>query len=205
MNEQGVYRTIVADPPWHYDEFMHAGRTAGWRKRAAAGLPLLTQTDIERKRLPYQTMSVAEIAALPVSDLSESSAGCFLWTTNKYLPDAFDVLAAWGFSYRQTVVWDKIAFSPFGGSVAPNAAEFLLVGARGNHRWLARSRTSVIRVGKTRHSVKPEAFLDLVEEVSPGPYLEMFARRTRLGWDTWGDQALNHVTLGAVSVRGETR
>jgi N6-adenosine-specific RNA methylase IME4 len=178
------YRTIVADPPWHYDGY--ATMPGNARKRGHT---------VKVSALPYSSLSLGEICQLRVP--AASSARVFLWTTNRYLPAAFVVLAAWGFSYKQTLVWHKTGNpSPFGGSVAPNHAEFLLVAERGDPELLGRLAGSVISAQKPyAHSQKPEVFLDLVEQVSPGPYLELFARRQRLGWDTWGDEALNHVSL----------
>jgi N6-adenosine-specific RNA methylase IME4 len=181
------YRTIVADPPWVYDRafvsFTHNGE--GPR--------------IERD-LPYESMAVEDIASLPIPSLAEKDCRLFLWTTNRYLPDSFGVLRAWGFEYVQTLVWRKTGNpSPFGGSVAPNHAEYLLVGKRGAPAILSRLSSSVIDAPAAvfGHSTKPEAFLDHIEAVSPGPYLELFSRRARLGWDTHGDESLSHVELSA--------
>lgn len=189
------YRTIVADPPWSYPEgFAGYNRNPGvWSRR------------VERP-LPFSAMSLDAIRALPIADLACRDCRLFLWTTQRYLPDAIAIIASWGFRYRQTIVWHKTASSPFGGSIAPNNAEFLLVsikGAPSAGRW---KDGCVVRAsgnggGETdgtrqiKHSRKPEVFLDLVETVSPGPYLELFARRQRLGWDTWGDQAFEHVDV----------
>jgi N6-adenosine-specific RNA methylase IME4 len=180
------YRTIVADPPWHYDDYATMPGNAGKKGHT-----------VKRPDMPYGSLTVDEIGALsPPADPS----GCrfFLWTTNKYLPFAFSVLTAWGAEYKQTLVWHKTGNpSPFGGSVAPNHAEFLLVAERGNPELLGRLTGSVIAARKPyAHSQKPECFLDHVEAVSPAPYLEMFSRRARLGWDTWGDESLEHVQLG---------
>jgi N6-adenosine-specific RNA methylase IME4 len=147
-----VYRTIVADPPWHYESTPHG-------------------------------------------------VWLFMWTTNRYLPDAFNVVNAWGFEYRQTIVWAKPSF-PIGGCVTPNAAEYLLVGRRGTVRlkdkWPGGSVVTAPKGAKAgSHSSKPEVFLDLVERVAPGPYLEMFARRARFGWDYWGDQSLGTAEMAA--------
>ncbi len=179
------YRTIVADPPWHYDGMLGGhSRTPGKWEGAYESVPL-----------PYQTMSVGEIADLPVSEWALTDARLFLWTTNRYLHDAFHVAEAWGFAYKQTLTWHKP--DAFAGSVAPNS-EFLLVAARGTPGRINRLASSVIAHSQTKtHSRKPDVFLDLVEQVSPGPYLELFARRQRLGWDTWGDEALEHVRMGA--------
>lgn len=182
------YRTIVADPPWHYEGF------SGYQ-----GTPGTDNWRVVRKALPYAAMSVEQIAALPVVDLAEKNARVFLWTTSRYLPDAFGILSSWGFQYRQALVWHKTGRPfPFGGSVAPIHAEFLLVGARGVPARLSRLKSSVVAIPRPHlHSQKPDAWLDLIEQVSPGPYLELFARRQRLGWDTWGNEALNHVELSA--------
>jgi N6-adenosine-specific RNA methylase IME4 len=184
------YRTIVADPPWHYDSFPSTEAT-GQDKRLAPGKSL-------SRPMSYPSMTVEEICALPIASLADDSARVFLWTTNRYLPDSFGVLAAWGFTYRQTLLWVKPGVPPFGGSVARNFAEFLLVGTRGKPERLSVAHSNVITASKSKaqHSRKPEAFLDLVEAVSPGPYVELFARRARFGWDYWGDQSLGTAELG---------
>jgi N6-adenosine-specific RNA methylase IME4 len=141
-------------------------------------------------------MTVEAIAELPVHRwIHPEGAFVFLWTTNRYLPDAFDVLSAWQFRYRQLLVWTKGDASPFAGSVAPNCAEYLLVGRKGGARRIGTWPSSVIAANRGEHSRKPDVFGDLIESVSPGPYLELFARRQRLGWDTWGNEALEHVAL----------
>jgi len=172
------YSTIVADPPWHYDS--HATMPGSANKKGHA---------VKREALPYSTMSLTEIRSVPVEELAAPDAWLFLWTTNAYLPDAFTVMEAWGFHYRQTLVWHKTGNpSPFGGSVAPNHAEFLLVGAHGRPKVEGRHKAgSVIAAPKPyEHSRKPEVFLDIIEEVAPAPRVELFARRDRLGWDSWG-------------------
>jgi N6-adenosine-specific RNA methylase IME4 len=177
------YRTIVVDPPWDYPEgFATRSRTPGkWTG------------PIWYYDLPYPSMTFEEICALPVHDLAEPDARLFLWATNRYLDDAFDVLRAWRFKYRQTLTWKKL--DALSGSVAPNS-EFLLVASRGAPGIKTRLANAVIERSQTKtHSRKPDVFLDLVEQVSPGPYLEMFARRQRLGWDTWGNEALEHVAI----------
>lgn len=181
------YRTIVADPPWQ-----HPGTgspRAGWRNAWAT----------EREApLNYPSMTIGAIAGLPVETLPAADCRVFLWATNTVLPDAYIVLRAWGFQYRQTLVWRKPDANPIGGSVAPNA-EFLLVGVRGRPPVLRRLPNAVMEHprGGLRHSEKPEMWLDLIEQASPPPRIELFARRQRLGWDTWGDEALGHVTMAS--------
>src|SRR5436309_1414792 len=118
----GRYRTIVADPPWRYEGF------------ASSPTPRKGQSQrVKVTVLPYEAMDVADICALPVGTLSADNARLFLWTTNRYLRDGFTVCEAWGFRYRQTLVWQKTGNpSPFGGSVAPVHAEFLLVATKGS-------------------------------------------------------------------------
>lgn len=177
------YRTIVADPPWAYpDGFATRSRTPGkW------------QGPTTNYALPYRSLNVWQICALPVAELADPASRLFLWATNRYLPDAFMVMRAWGFEYRQTLTWDKS--DALGGSIAPNS-EFLLVGVRGSAGMLKRLPSAVIRTAHTKeHSRKPDIFIDLIEQVSPGPYVELFARRHRLGWDVWGDQSANTAEL----------
>jgi N6-adenosine-specific RNA methylase IME4 len=168
------YSTIVADPPWHYDARPVGGGKPGTMGRA--------------KPFPYSTMSIADICAMPVGGLAGPDCILWLWTTNRWLREAFDVLDAWSFRYTQTLVWGKNNPMPV-GSVAPSAAEFLLVGKRGNPRteWVWPSSVIVTaRPSARAHSVKPDCFRDYIEAASPGPYVELFARAPRLGWDSWG-------------------
>lgn len=179
------YRTIVADPPWHYDAMPRGGVTPGSFGRT--------------QRLGYQTMTLDEIKAMPVLEMAADDAVLFLWTTNRYLPETFAVMSAWGFSYRQTIVWGKNNPMPV-GSVAPSATEFLLVGRRGKPTTQMGFPSSVVitpRPSSRRHSEKPECFLDFIEQTSPAPRVELFARRARFGWDYWGDQSLGTAEMAA--------
>ena len=168
------YRTIVADPPWDYPEgFATQSRTPG--KWAGA---------VRTQSLPYSSMSVDDIATMPVEELSDRDCRLFLWATNRYLPDSLSIVAEWGFRYRQLLTWHKL--DGLGGSVAPNS-EFMVVAVKGSPSRLSRAPAAVICHAQAKaHSVKPEEFRDLIETVSPGPYVELFARQPRLGWDHWG-------------------
>jgi N6-adenosine-specific RNA methylase IME4 len=181
------YRTIVADPPWPYDE--------GW--------PGWALSRAERLALPYPSMALEEIKELPVARMIEPEGYVFLWTTNRYLEDAFAVARAWTFRPRQTVVWCKEPRGKGPGGMFATTTEFVVIAQRIGPRSNARGqRTSGQRIDTSwfqwprgEHSAKPEAFLDIVEQVSPGPYLEMFARRARFGWDYWGDESLGTANL----------
>lgn len=198
-----TYRTIVADPPWRYEEFVgFSGPRPGPDENGLRPIPLIRRS----RPLPYPSMEVAEIAELPVGDLAAPDGWLWLWTTNRYLPDAFGVLDAWGFKYAAQVVWHKgNGVSPFSQSPISKItdAEFLLVGRRGKAKRTGTLPGLVIRAPRGgSHSRKPEVFLDLIEQATPGPYLEMFSRRARLGWDTWGDEALGGTdALSVAAVR----
>lgn len=173
------YRTIVADPPWHYDG------TTGVNRGTNAG----TRAPF----LPYPTMAVCEIEALDVP--AADDAHLFLWTTQRYLWGGFRVMRAWGFRYSAALTWCKDPIGVGPGGLFAVTSEFILYGRRGRPKHKQRVETTWWNWPRGTHSQKPDAFLDLVEQTVDGPYLEMFARRQRLGWDTWGDQALEHVNL----------
>ena len=175
------YRTIVADPPWEYDKY----------------IPTLTRAKKTwRRPHPYPMMPLADIIDLPVQMFAEFSCRLFLWTTSRHLPAAFKVMDAWGFTYKQTIVWRKTGqVTVLPASIAPNHAEYLLVGVIGKPPRKTHWESSVVEAPIERHSKKPELFMDIIETVSPGPYLELFARRNRLGWDTWGNEAIEHVEV----------
>lgn len=165
------YGTIVADPPWHYP-YGHPAR--------------------EHKKHPYPTLTIGQLCELPVTDWADQSAHLYLWTTNEHLRYAFNVLGAWGFTFKNVITWCKPGLGM--GGTFRNSTELVLLGERGKHELKRRDvGTWHVWPKSSENSRKPDAFLDLVESVSHGPYLEMFARRNRMGWDTWGNEALEHV------------
>lgn len=199
----GKYRTIVADPPW-------AARPAVDNPRCLIcgklrlGYPQGRcnckdpKFDLKAGRydIGYKTLSVADIAALPVADLSDHDAHLYLWTTSRFVRDAYEVCEAWGFRYSCMLVWSKppkgLAEPPFTPS-----AEFVLFAKRGKPKATGRHTGTVFDWPRGRHSAKPDAFLDIVETVSPGPYVELFARRARFGWDYWGNESLGTASMEA--------
>ncbi len=186
------YRTIVADPPWPYPDDKRGWGVGVGEKSWRNGK--------QRVKTPYPSMTLKAIRDLPVSDLADDVAHLYLWTTNRHLHEAFHVATAWGFRHAQTLVWAKTPIGSFLGGAFGANVEFVLFCRRGTlstKSSLPSSWFTWERVGAGSHSRKPEAFLDIVEGISPGPYLELFARRQRLGWDTWGNEALAHVELGA--------
>lgn len=203
----GKYRTIVADPPWDHADGTGAKIDIGYRKtRRPLDGPAITT------RPPYPVMSVDAIKAVAVLDLAERDAHLYLWTTNRYLRDVWSVAEAWGFRGVCILTWCKKAPGFLGGGAFPSNTEFCLFARRGNlpalsraeGRWFQWPRRvgPPVREGEKRntmHSAKPEHFIDLVEQVSPGPYVELWSRRHRLGWDVWGNESANTATVEGVT------
>lgn len=152
----------------------------------------------EHRRLNrYGTMTLQEILDLPVAQFADEPAHLYLWVPNALLPEGLAVLKSWGFQYKSNIVWHKIRKDggPDGRGVGfyfRNVTELLLFGIRGkNARTLApgRSQVNFLATRKREHSRKPDEMYELIESCSPGPFLELFARGTRKGWKTWGDQS----------------
>ncbi len=179
---KGGYRTILADPPWQFTN--RTGKMAPEHRRLSR----------------YATLSLDDIAAMPVAGVTAETAHLYLWVPNALLPDGLRILDAWGFTYKSNIVWHKIRKD--GGSDGRgvgfyfrNVTELVLFGVKGkNARTLPPGRTQVNLLGtrKREHSRKPDEFYDIVEACSPGPYLELFARGPRQGWTSWGNQAAEY-------------
>lgn len=170
--EPPLYRTIVADPPWRY------GNQRGAVARGHA-------------RKFYPTMPLDEIKALTVaSEHAAPDAHLWLWGVNQLMDEAFAVCRAWGFEPVTMATWCKP--QPGVGYYLRNNTEHVILATRGNPMVPEHKPTaSWFKWPRGAHSAKPDAFYDLVEQVSPGPYLEMFSRTARLGWDTWGNESLH--------------
>ena len=161
------FRTIYADPPWPYKNQGSNGAAAN----------------------QYRSMSVSDIAALPVEKLAADVSQLHLWTTNAFLEDAYGVLKAWGFEYKTLLVWEKPHFG--GGNYWRLCHEFLMLGTRGGAQFPdgQRGHRSVMQADREKdHSQKPEEFRQLVEQVGKAPRLELFGRRQAPGWVVWGNE-----------------
>jgi N6-adenosine-specific RNA methylase IME4 len=162
---QEKYQTIVIDPPWDYE------REGFVNTRVPS--------------VPYVTMSLDDIAKLPVGSLAQENCHLYLWTTNLFLPMSFALLEKWGFKYATLLTWVKPrqVLSHWFNS----KTEHVIFGVKGSQPPGRRDATTVILGDRPkRHSTKPEEFYKLVESYSPGPWLEMFARKERPGWKSWG-------------------
>jgi N6-adenosine-specific RNA methylase IME4 len=131
-------------------------------------------------------MTLAEIKTLPVSELAEPDAHLWLWVTNATLPVAREVMEAWGFTYRSPLTWIKPRLGL--GNYLRNMTEHLLLGTRGQAPVRFRSQGTWLFAPLQDHSHKPEEVYAVIERCSPGPYLELFARRRQPGWDAWGNE-----------------
>jgi N6-adenosine-specific RNA methylase IME4 len=131
-------------------------------------------------------MSVSSVADLDVGALAATDAHLYLWTTNRYLFDAFGIARAWGFAPSQTLTWCKPRMGIGPGGAFSNTTEWILFCRRGMLKPTQRMDSTWWEWPRRGHSVKPPEFLDIVESVSPAPRVELFARQPRLGWDHWG-------------------
>lgn len=165
----------VIDPPWPYPE--------GFNGFGA------------RRALPYEAMLLEAIAALDVRSVLEREGYLFVWTTNRYLEAAYPIVAGWGCTPRQTIVWAKPegARQGLGGMFATNV-EFCIVAqairpgtnAHGRRTRGVRMPSSWFTWPVREHSEKPDEFYAVVEQVARGPYADIFARKQRLGWTALG-------------------
>lgn len=189
----GGFSTVLADPPWRFTN--RTGKVAPEHRR------------LDR----YSTMSLEAIMNLDVQGALAPKAHLYLWVPNALLPDGMRVLEAWGFRYVSNIVWAKRRKDggPDGRGVGfyfRNVTELLLFGVRGkNARTLApgRRQVNMIETRKREHSRKPDEQYQLIEDCSPGPFLELFARHnTRPCWTVWGDESPDEVAPRGVAHKG---
>lgn len=158
--------TLVIDPPWDWGDEGDVSQFGRARPR-------------------YATMPLAEIAALPIGSLSEPNAHIYLWITNRSLPKGFSLLEGWGFRYITMLTWCKPSIGM--GNYFRGSTEQILFGVRGSLSLLRHDIGTWFQAARGgEHSAKPDEFFRLVQDCSPGPWLEMFARREREGWTVWG-------------------
>ena len=166
VRSESRFRTIYADPPWSYNNTVARGAADNH----------------------YRTMSLQDICAEPVAQLAEDDAHLHLWTTNGFLREAFEVMDAWGFQFKSCLVWIKPQLGM--GNYWRVSHEFLLLGVKGSLRFRDRTCRSWLIHPRSQHSRKPFAVRRLIEQVSPGPYLELYGReeQPRTEWTVYGNQ-----------------
>jgi N6-adenosine-specific RNA methylase IME4 len=172
------FSTILADPPWQFEN--RTGKMAPEHKRLSR----------------YSTLTLEEIKGIPVQDAVSDSGHLYLWVPNALLSQGLEVMKAWGFTYKTNIIWYKTRKDGGPdrrgvGFYFRNVTEIILFGVRGkNARTLKPGRTqeNIIVKQKREHSRKPDEQYLLIESCSPGPFLELFARGSRLKWYCWGNQ-----------------
>lgn len=188
------YDAILADPPWHF--------------RARTALQVGNWTSRRDAEKHYKVMGVDDIAALPVKDLAADDCHLFLWITGPLLVAGrhIEIMKAWGFRpSAMGFVWIKLKKScdarqiriiPFAecdlhvglGLTTRKNAEYVVIGRRGNCHRNARDVREIIMAPVRQHSRKPDEIYSRIERYCDGPYLELFARQRREGWDAWGNE-----------------
>lgn len=163
------YRVIYADPPWSYNDKQDTDYYGGAEKH-------------------YGTMPLNEIAALPISRITEKDAVLFLWTTSPLIFDSKQIFEAWGFTYKSMFIWDKVKTGM--GHYNSVRHEMLLICTKGSctpdTKRMFDSVQSIER--SENHSEKPQEFRDIIETLYAGERIELFARTKRDGWDVWGNE-----------------
>ncbi len=176
----GKYKTICADPPWAYVTRSKKGQT-----RSAS--------------VHYNVMTLESIMALPVADLAADDCVLLLWSLNPMLPHALRVIDAWGFTFKTVgFTWAKTtkrtqeSWAPkwhFGmGHWTRQNTESILLATRGNPKRISKGVRQLFFAPVREHSRKPDTLFDEIERLLPGPYVELFARSHRLGWDSFGNE-----------------
>jgi N6-adenosine-specific RNA methylase IME4 len=186
----GPYSTILADPPWRF--INRTGKMAPEHRRL----------------LRYPTLTLEQICEIPVVKVASANAHLYLWVPNALLADGLEVMRNWGFTYKTNLVWYKTRKDggPDGRGVGfyfRNVTEIVLFGTRGHMRTLqpGRTQTNILISQKREHSRKPDQIYTIIEQCSPGPYLELFARFCRTGWDQWGNEDVEVNSSNGVAMR----
>jgi N6-adenosine-specific RNA methylase IME4 len=167
-----LYDVIVIDPPW------------GLKK-------IIREVRPNQKEFDYPTMTIEEIKAFPVKDVMTDNCHVFLWTTQKYLPYAFDILKEWGLTYVLTMVWHKNGgFQPFG--LPQYNCEFVLYAHKGNPKFIDTKAFNCCFNGERgKHSEKPDSFYDVIDRVCDGNKIDIFARKERnKKWEVYGNEVI---------------
>ena len=198
-----LFKTIIADPPWPY-KGGGRGAPVGTGGRGGDGTTKNGRKIIQTSAGEhYNLMSLDDIMEMGISEIVSSEAHLYLWTTNSFMEHAYEVMSRWGFDFKTIVTWVKIKKgtvlepSMKTGYYFRSATEHVLFGTRGNLRLAETAGTpTAFFAERLEHSRKPEAIYKMAEEQSPAPRLELFARRLRDGWYSFGNE-LNVTLTGA--------
>lgn len=198
------FQTIVADPPWKYGSTgAHLQDRTGGRNVDGRGANVSSEHR-------YGSMSINELKDLNVTSVTADNAHLYLWTTNSFMVEAHELACSWGFCPKTIITWVKIKKqtknntdlepSRKSGYYYRGATEHIIFCVRGSLKLqTSRALPTALLTERLPHSVKPDEFYDMVDEASPGPVLELFARRARQGWAAWGEQAPGHIDVFAAA------
>ena len=167
LEAQGMFQTIVIDPPWDWSD---EGDVNQFRR---------TKPD-------YATMSIEEIEKLPIDKISDENCHLYLWVTNRSLPKAFGLIKNWGFRYITCLTWVKPSIGV--GNYFRGSTEQILFAVKGSQPLKRKDVGTHFLANRGEvHSAKPDEFYSLVESCSYAPYIDVFGRKERYGWSVWGE------------------
>lgn len=197
LEEMGRFKTVVVDPPWpisfgnltreeiavqHAKKIRELGTSYNGHGDGGKSFGRYAKLD-------YETLSLAEIAEIGIERVCDVDCMVFLWTTQGFLPNSFDILKAWGLRYWCTMTWQK-AIGPKPLNRPYYNSEFVLLAAKGKPCFVSETGLFACNAWKARgHSSKPEEFYDLLRRVTPAPRLDVFGRRPIAGFQSWGNEA----------------
>ena len=167
LEAQGLFQTIVIDPPWDWGDEGDVNQFG-------------------RAKPDYHTMPIEDIKALPINRIADENCHLYLWVTNRSLPKAFELMAAWGFRYITCLTWVKPSIGM--GNYFRGSTEQVLFGVKGSQMLKRRDVGTHFEAPRgDKHSAKPDEFYKLVESCSYAPYIDIFSRKGRSGWSVWGE------------------
>lgn len=168
------YKAILADPPWSFKNYSKKGEGRNVNRH-------------------YDVMKLSDIKKLPIGNLADNDCVLFMWATGPLLDKAFDVISAWGFTYKTLaftfIKQNKKSSSLFmgGGYWTRSNAEICLLATKGKPKRINADVMQPIIAPRREHSRKPDEIHDRIERLVAGPYIELFARSMKKGWDVWGN------------------
>ena len=173
------YGVIYADPPWYFRSYSRKGEGRNANQH-------------------YGCMSITDICSLPISTISDTNSVLLIWVVDPLLEQAFRVINAWGFTYKTVAfTWAKtntknLGFSMGLGYWTRSNPEMCLLATKGKPKRVSKSVKQLVVSERREHSRKPDEMYTYIEQLLNGPYIELFARSTREGWDSWGDEVNKH-------------
>jgi len=173
------YGVIYADPPWYFKNYSKLGEGRNPNQH-------------------YNCMSIDDICSIPISDISDDNSVLLMWVVDPLLDRAFEVINAWGFTYKTVgFTWAKTNKTNLGfftglGYWTRSNPEMCLLATKGKPKRLSKSVRQLVTSERREHSRKPDEIYNRIENLLDGPYIELFARNTKDGWDSWGNEVEKH-------------